>query len=123
MNERVLLSARQDLKFYKEAIQEVSKEIISNDVSRYPIFILHKKPVNLGRLILEAEAFEAKWNVSASLLEEFVAKELILNDKLKEFQNAFKDPEEYLCAFIAADGAGHFVFLPYEGEEEDTADN
>jgi len=109
----LLLELKRDLEFYKEAIQTVALEIIENDVSKYPVFIAHKSPVDLGRKILDAEELEAKWDISASLLEEFVAKGLILEDKISDFTKAFKSPKTHMCVFMASEQTGSFVFFPY----------
>lgn len=114
-----LLELKQDLDFYREAIQEVASEVMKQDVSKYPIFIAHKEPINLGRPILKAEEFEAKWDISASLLEEFVAKDIIKENKVNDFREIFKDPEDHMCVFAVSRTGGQFVFFPYAGEEDD----
>jgi len=109
----MLLELKRDLEFYKEAIQTVADEILNNDVSKYPVFIAHKTEVAMGRKILDAEELEAKWDISASLLEEFVAKGLILEDKLEDFKQAYKDPAQNMCVFVASENSGNFIFFPY----------
>jgi len=109
----LLMELKRDLEFYKEAIQTVAREVINNEVSKYPVFIAHKNEVALGRKILDAEELEAKWDISASLLEEFVAKGIIVDEKLDNFKQAFKDPEHHMCVFVAAEESGNFIFFPY----------
>ena len=112
-NNDILLDVKKDLEFYKDAIQTISKEIIDNEVSKYPVFIAHKEVVDLGRPILDAQEFEANWNISASLLEEFVAKDLITDEKLDQFKNAFKNPQTHCCVFVADKLSGNFLFYPF----------
>ena len=109
----LLLELKKDLEFYKDAIKTVSEEIVSNDVSFFPVFVAHKGEIDLGRKILDAEELEAKWDISASLLEEFVAKELVNEDKIDDFKQAFKDPKTHMCVFAAHKEFGNFIFLPY----------
>lgn len=109
----LLLEVKRDLEFYKEAIQTVSEEIMTNDISKYPVFIAHTTEVALGRKILDAEELEGKWDISASLLEEFVAKSLISDEKLKDFKEAFKNPKTHMCVFLAHQNGGNFIFYPY----------
>ena len=111
--EAKLLELKQDLEFYKDAIKTIANEIIDNEVSHFPVFIAHKEPIELGRKVLDAEEFEAKWDISASLLEEFVAKGLVEEDKLDEFKAAFKDAKIHMCVFAADTEIGNFIFLPY----------
>lgn len=112
-NSALLLEVKRDLEFYKEAIQTVAEEIMENDISKYPLFIAHKAEIALGRKILDAEELEAKWDISASLLEEFVAKGLVDQEKLPAFKEAFKDPKTYMCVFLAYESGGNFIFYPY----------
>ncbi|MBI1184361.1 hypothetical protein GC194_08825 [bacterium] len=109
----LLLELKRDLEFYKEAIQTIAYEIIDNDVSKYPVFVAHKTEVDLGRKILDAEELEAKWDINASILEEFVAKGLIPEEKTKSFTAAFKNPKTHMCVFVADERSGNFVFFPY----------
>ncbi|MCB0737416.1 MAG: hypothetical protein KDC92_07875 [Bacteroidetes bacterium] len=112
-NSAQLFEIKRDLEFFKEAIQTVSDEILDNEVSNYPIFVAHKGPVELGRLILPAEQYESKWSISASLLEEFVNKGLIKDERLEDFKRAFKDPKSQMCVFAAGEGLSNFLFFPY----------
>ena len=112
-NNPQLFEVKRDLEFFKEAIQTVANEILQNEVSSYPIFVAHKQPVALGRLVLPAEQYESKWSISASLLEEFVNKDLITEEKLEDFKTAFKDPKSQMCVFVVGEELNNFVFYPY----------
>lgn len=111
--EALLLELKRDLDFYKEAIKTVAEEVLKNDVSHYPIFIAHKEPINLGRQILSAEEHEAKWDISASVAEEFITKGIVKEDKTEEFKQIYKDPESHMCVFVADKSLSNFVFFPY----------
>ena len=52
--------------------------------------------------------------MSASTLEEFVAKNLIAESKVDAFRTTYKDPEEFLCLFLIEDETAEFIFLPQE---------
>jgi hypothetical protein len=45
-------------------------------------------------------------------LEEFVLKKIIVEDKIDDFREVFKEHEEELCIFVVTGEGGDFVFLP-----------
>jgi hypothetical protein len=109
-----LLELKVDLEYYKETLQAIAQEVIKFEVSKYPVFVAHKEEIDLGSKVLDAEEWEAKWDISASHLEEFVAKGLIESEKIDAFKKAYKDPHTHMCVFAFMGESGHFVFLPYE---------
>src|SRR5690606_16746824 len=76
-----LVGLQKDLDFYKEAIKEVSEEIIQEGLSDYPIFIAHQHQVNVGEIILDREELGTGWTIHASTLEEFIEKNIIQEDR------------------------------------------
>lgn len=112
--EEVLKSIEQHIPFYSESIREVALEVIKAKVSDYPIFVVYKEFVNLGRMIISKEDMALEWNVNASTLEEFVARKIFQGEKLKQFQNTFKDPKKYMCLFAIHEQGAHFIFHPYQ---------
>jgi hypothetical protein len=107
-----LFLIEQDLKGYKSVLAKASDAIREKDISNYPIFVLHKQEVNLGVPLIEREKLNTNWSVNASSLEEFVTKQLILQNKLEEFKRTYKSPDSHICVFIISDMGAHFIFLP-----------
>ncbi|MBE7175917.1 MAG: hypothetical protein INR69_05910 [Mucilaginibacter polytrichastri] len=111
-----LVSLRADLKFYSESIREISREIIAEGLSKYPIFIAHQHEMKLGEVILDKEELSTEWSVHASTLEEFMERGVI-KDILKErFLNAYKDPDKFMCLFVVVPEGANFVYFPYVSE-------
>src|SRR5690606_37699197 len=94
-NESPLKSLKADLDFYKEAIEEVASEMISQAYSEYPIFIAHQHEVKVGEIILDREELGTAWTIQASSLEEFVEVGIIEQDKKARFIEKFKDPAKF----------------------------
>ncbi len=92
-----------------KALRKASNTIINEGVSKYPIFIVHQQPVNMGILLIE----EKEWSFSASTLEEFVAKNLIEGAKIEGFKRVYKAPEQFLCLFVVKEQDAQFVFAPF----------
>jgi len=90
---------------------KASASIRDQEVSKYPIFVVHQHEVEIGvQLIASSEANQ--WNVHASTLEEFVSKQIVEMEKVDSFREVFKDPEEYFCMFVLSELGANFIFLP-----------
>ena len=87
---------------YKRQYQEVSK---------YPIFVIHQHEVEIGIPLAENLEY-GTWNVHASSLEEFVCKQIIQEEKVDSFREVFKDPLAYFCLFVLSELGANFIFLP-----------
>lgn len=110
-----LMGLRQDIKKIGPYLQSVSKEIIENKVSNYPIFVVHKEPVvSLGRVVLQAATSGTIWTYSASLLEEFVKREIVGKENVDDFREVYKDPNMFACLFLLTPEDMEFVFSPYD---------
>jgi len=105
------LVLEQQLKPYKKLLGESADVIINENVSNYPIFVVHQQEIEMGVALVEAgKTF--KWSVNASTLEEFVTKEIIFMDKAQEFISSYKNPEENLCLFVLSELGAQFIFIP-----------
>jgi len=111
--QEILNSLKEDLKFYKKFIQDVSEEIINSNYSQYPIFVAHQNEVKLGELILDKDDFDKKWSINATILDELVQAGIVDPGKVKSFQNVYKNPKENICVFLISEKGGNFVFIPY----------
>ena len=111
MLEQQLTSLEEELKPYKSLLGSASDTIIENDVSSYPIFVLHKQIINIG-VPLNTDKISGAWSVSASSLEEFATKQLIEMDKVKGFKSVYKDPTAFICLFVIEESGATFVFIP-----------
>ena len=111
--ESPLKSLESDLKLYNESIREIATEIMVEGLSEYPIFIAHQHQVSVGELILDKDELNTQWSIQASMLEEFVDKGIIVQDKKDRFIKQFKNPNEHMCLFVVVPEGANFVFYPY----------
>ncbi|MBK8347708.1 MAG: hypothetical protein IPL08_08755 [Saprospiraceae bacterium] len=105
------LALQQQLQPYKRILAQAADVILNENVSRYPIFIIHQQEMNMGVSLIDA-GDKMKWSVNASTLEEFVTKELIFMEKAEDFISTYKDPEVYLCLFVLSELGAQFIFMP-----------
>lgn len=104
---------QKELKPYMKAMIQASETIIDKEVSKYPIMIAHQQQLELGIPIVTTKTFpEGTWNIHASSLEEFVAKQIIKTDKVQNFRATYKDVKSFVCVFSLSELGAKFVFLP-----------
>jgi len=108
----------QNLNIYKESIREVALEILVNNVSKYPIFVAYTEDVKLGKMIIDKEELALEYSINASLLEEFVAKNIVREEKLADFKKSWKDPKIFACIFTIIDREASFIYIPYDSEDD-----
>ena len=109
--EQDLKVLEEELKAYKPLLGSVADTIMEQDVSSYPIFVIHQDAIEVG-IALSTDNIEGSWSVNASSLEEFVTKQLILVDKVDDFKSVYKDPTAFLCLFVVDKSGATFVFIP-----------
>lgn len=96
-----------------KAMIQACETIIDKEVSAYPIMIAHQQELELGIPIVTVETYpQGKWNIHASSLEEFVAKQIINTDKVQNFRATYKDVKGFVCVFSLSELGAQFVFLP-----------
>ena len=95
---------------------EAADVIRDQDVSKYPVFVAHQQEVSIGPPIIEKEKNGGNWNIHASTLEEFAAKNLIFDEKIDDFIKTYKDPDAFVCVFVLSELGANFVFLPRNPE-------
>jgi hypothetical protein len=115
-DEEILASLHQDLNACRSYIRQVSLGMLKGSVSKYPIFIAIRslEDIDLGLPIINRDELELTWSFNASHLEDFVNSNIINQDKLPNFIKNYKDPNEFMCIFIAEEGMMSFIFMPYE---------
>ena len=88
---------------------KASEAIIDQEVTKYPIFVLHQHDLEIGIPLTKEES---KWSVHASSLEEFVSKQLIESNKIDSFRTIYKKPDDFFCVFVISELGAKFIFLP-----------
>lgn len=101
-----------ELKPYRNVLSKAAEVVLDEDVSKYPIFVVHQQEVEIGLPLIESNGKDMKWSVNISTLEEFVAKGIIFEDKVDEFRKNFKNPELFLCLFSLTELGAQFLYIP-----------
>lgn len=106
------LSLQEALKTYTKVLGEAADIIRDQDVSKYPIFVLHQQEMAIGIPVIERESNGGIWNINASTLEEFVSKSIVFEEKIEEFIKSYKNPDLHLCLFVLSELGPNFIYLP-----------
>ena len=111
--ENIFERLKEELKPYKNMMSQAAATIIRQDISEYPVFIVHQQAeVQIGIPLVAAGEGAVKWGINASTLEELMTKGVVATDKVREFQSVFKDPSAFFCLFVITEASGHFAFMP-----------
>jgi hypothetical protein len=79
----------------------------------YPVFPISKSPQPVGQLLIDQGIQETQWYYYASFLDEFIQRELVAQDRLEDFEKAYKNPDEFCCLFVVDQAFTNFVFIPF----------
>lgn len=98
---------------YKEIMRKASDAVLDQEISKYPIFIVHQfESVELGIPIVKMpESENPAYAVHISTLEEFTTKKIIDIARVDRFRQVYKDPKEHFCLFLFKNEGANFVFL------------
>ena len=116
MNEQQLEIFKEDISSVLSTIKDIAEEILSSEITKYPVFVAYLDEINIGRQIIDKETYGIEWNINASTLEEFAAKNIIMKSRVEPFIKVYKNPVEYICFFIVTAQSGSFVFVPYKNK-------
>jgi len=105
------IKLRMELKDYVKPLGEASDIMLDQEVTKYPIFVVHQQEIEIGVPIMDREKIAGNWSVNASSLEELVTKQIVHNDKLQEFIKNFKDPKDFICIFSLSELGAQFIYL------------
>jgi hypothetical protein len=97
---------------YKAVLGKAVDTVLEQEISKYPIFVLHKQPIELGISLKNEINTPNEWLVNLSTLEEFSTKQVIEASRVNRFTKIYKNPSEFLCLFVIDEFGANFVFLP-----------
>ncbi|WP_109832691.1 hypothetical protein [Reichenbachiella versicolor] len=97
-------------------LKEASYQIRSRGFSEYPIFPVSKDNLPLGQALIKKGEMENEWNYHVTYIDEFIQRDIVPEESLKDFQEAYKDADEFCCLFVVDEKFTNFVFIPYPND-------
>lgn len=116
LNGKYLGTISSDFIKVSDNLKEASYQIRTRGFSEYPIFPVSKTDVPVGQTLIKKGELETEWNYHASFIDEFIQREIIPAESLKEFEQAYKDADEFCCLFVIDEKFTNFVFIPYPND-------
>ncbi len=111
-NPKELKKLADDLHHYRELLGKTADAVLDQGISSYPIFVLHHQDIALGILLVQGDGEKMPWTVNVTTLEELATKNIVSMEKVDNFRQVYKDPQDYFCLFILDGEQADFVFLP-----------
>lgn len=109
-NGDLLKEIYEELEPLKSKLRALIDLVLKQKVSKYPILVMHQNSIDLGVAVPLGE--KTKWKMHISTLEEFVKKEVVLEEKIDEFRKVYKNPETHACIFLVSNAGANFIFYP-----------
>ncbi len=110
-------SLRSDIIEVGDKLKEVARLVIAEGISNHPLFIASQDYIELGKPLFDKDSFTLNWFFNATILEDFIKRNLIRRDKVEEFKRTYGDPAERACIFVVHEEQGQFIFVPYGDED------
>ena len=111
ITEKMLL-IKQQLEPFVDMAAKAAKKIKVEDISNYPIFVVHQDEVIIGIPLIDRANTGGFWSINASTLEEFFTKGLIKENKIEDFKKLYKQHETDICFFVLSEIGAQYLFLP-----------
>jgi hypothetical protein len=96
-----------------DTLKEASYQLRKRGISEHPIFPISKTELPLGKLLFGRAEFGTAWNYYIAMLDEFVQRKIIAEEKAPDFIEAYKNPDEFCCLFVVEPEFTNFIFIPY----------
>jgi hypothetical protein len=114
LNGKYLGTITNDFIKVADTLKEASYQMRKRNISAHPVFPISKIEIPIGSLLIaRGEAPDNTWYYYISMLDEFVQRKLIAEDKVEDFKNIYKDPDEFCCLFVVDVNFTNFVYIPY----------
>lgn len=114
VNKVLLGEVSEDFVKVADTLKEAAYQIKKRGFSEFPIFIATAQNVAVGQVLINAgELNENVFAYKASMLEEFLQRELVGVESIDLFKENYKNVDEYCCLFVMKDDFAGFVYVPY----------
>ncbi len=114
LSESELNDLRETLLPYSNTLAQTVSSVIDQDISNYPVFILHKndEEIGIGLSVIAGDNNSKGWFVNISTLEELAAKQVIAMEKVTYFTDIYKKNKGTFCCFVWINGNAQVIFIP-----------
>ncbi|WP_234735266.1 hypothetical protein [Tellurirhabdus bombi] len=113
INRKLMSQVSTDFVKVADQLREASYQIRKRGFSEHPVFVAARHAVELGQLLIGKKELANEWDYRASLLDEFIQRQLIGGESIDLFKENYKNPDEYCCLFVVENDFAGFIFIPF----------
>ncbi|MFS0490402.1 hypothetical protein [Leadbetterella byssophila] len=113
INTKLMGKVSSDFLKVADHLKESSYQIRKREFSKYPVFVVSEKEVELGAMLFQPSDFKTVYYYRASYFEHFLEAGMIGEESRELFIENYKDPDEYCCLFVIDGEFAGFIYLPY----------
>ncbi len=101
----------------KKVLKKAKEEVLVQDISNYPIFVLSEKEIELGIPLVKSALDDKNFSyIRMTTLEELATKGIVEMSKVDDFRALYKSKKDHFCLLIIRTDQPEFVFYP-EGND------
>lgn len=108
--QQILSNLEADIKVLKKELNETLKAIVDGGYSKYPILLAHEENIAIAQKVIDRKDHQTHFHISASTMEEMVARKIIMEDKASDFERRFKANLDKFCVLLVHPESMKFVF-------------
>lgn len=109
----------QNIQHYEALMTEAYEGVVSEGVSKYPVFIFHQQEVSMGLQIADRFSTAGSWSVNVSTLEEFYIKGVVLVEQLDEIKKKIAEVPQHFCCLVLSDEHAGLIFVKRQQETKE----
>ncbi|WP_266364948.1 hypothetical protein [Tellurirhabdus rosea] len=113
VNRKLMSQVSGDFVKVAEQLREASYQIRKRGFSDHPVFVVARKPVEIGQLLIGQKELTNEWDYKATFIDEFVQRGLVGPESVDLFKENYKNPDEYCCLFVIEGDFAGFVYIPF----------
>ncbi len=113
LNGKYLGTITKDFVNVANVLKEASYQLRMRKISAHPIFALSKEHLPLGKLLIAKEEMNLQWNYYFTYLDDLRGRNVIEEERVEDFKQTYRDPDEYCCLFVVDQDFVNFVYIPF----------
>ncbi len=110
------IQLQEDVRPYRPQLAAAAETVVNEEVSNYPVFLAYpgeEQSVELGLPVFSVPTSRGrKWAIHLTTLEELVARQVVVTEKVDNFRKVYKNTPNAVCFLIFTAGEARFGFIP-----------
>jgi hypothetical protein len=113
LDKKILGMVSTDFLKVADQLKEACYQIKTRGFSSYPIIVVTKTDTPVGQVFFKKGDLENEYTYKATMLEEFIQRNLVGQESVALFKENYKNLDEYCCLFVILGEFASFIYIPY----------